>query len=128
MRSSWLYFAVRSLRATEPVLIWPALTATARSATKVSSVSPARGEMIVPVNHLLAREHEILATQPVAAARLGELARGDVQREEDVPTRPIAGFLDRLQEQTEGRSVAGQVRREAALVAHARREALFVQD
>src|SRR6266446_8632804 len=48
MRSSWLYFAVRSLRATEPVLIWPALTATARSATKVSSVSPERCEMTVP--------------------------------------------------------------------------------
>src|SRR5439155_43172 len=27
MRSSWLYLAVRSLRATEPVLIWPAFTA-----------------------------------------------------------------------------------------------------
>src|SRR5262249_36206639 len=48
MRRSWLYLAVRSLRATEPVLIWPALTATARSATKVSSVSPERWEITVP--------------------------------------------------------------------------------
>src|SRR5262245_21419636 len=48
MRRSWLYFAVRSLRASEPVLIWPALTATARSAMKTSSVSPERCEMTVP--------------------------------------------------------------------------------
>src|SRR5262245_6709946 len=48
MRRSWLYFAVRSLRATDPVLICPAFTATARSATKVSSVSPERCEMTVP--------------------------------------------------------------------------------
>src|SRR5262245_50480203 len=48
MRRSWLYFAVRSLRASEPVLIWPALTATARSAMNTSSVSPERCEMTVP--------------------------------------------------------------------------------
>src|SRR6266540_6432691 len=48
MRRSWLYFAVRSPREREPVLICPALTATARSATKVSSVSPERCEMTVP--------------------------------------------------------------------------------
>src|SRR5262249_5056448 len=46
--SSWLYFAVRSPRASDPVLIWPAFTATARSATNVSSVSPERCEMTVP--------------------------------------------------------------------------------
>jgi hypothetical protein len=44
MRSSWLYFATRSLRAGAPVLIWPALTATAMSAIVVSSVSPERCE------------------------------------------------------------------------------------
>ena len=32
MRSSWLYLATRSLRAGAPVLIWPQLVATARSA------------------------------------------------------------------------------------------------
>ena len=46
MRSSWLYLAMRSVREAEPVLIWPAAVATARSAMKVSSVSPERCEMI----------------------------------------------------------------------------------
>src|SRR5204862_1941812 len=42
MRRSWLYFATRSDRAGAPVLIWPQLVATARSAMVVSSVSPER--------------------------------------------------------------------------------------
>ncbi len=42
MRSSWLYFATRSLRAGAPVLIIPQLVATARSAIVASSVSPLR--------------------------------------------------------------------------------------
>ena len=42
IRISWLYFAVRSLRARLPVLIWPQLVATARSAMVASSVSPLR--------------------------------------------------------------------------------------
>jgi hypothetical protein len=42
MRRSWLYFAIRSVRLALPVLIWPARVATARSAMKVSSVSPER--------------------------------------------------------------------------------------
>src|SRR5262249_44959688 len=42
MRSSWLYLAVRSERASEPVLIWPQFVATARSAMVESSVSPER--------------------------------------------------------------------------------------
>ena len=41
-----LYFAVRSVRLALPVLICPAPVATARSAMKVSSVSPERCEMI----------------------------------------------------------------------------------
>ena len=45
MRSSWLYFATRSVRDGAPVLIWPAPVATARSAIVVSSVSPERWEM-----------------------------------------------------------------------------------
>ena len=32
MRRSWLYLAVRSVRLSEPVLIWPQFVATARSA------------------------------------------------------------------------------------------------
>src|SRR5215213_2187852 len=42
MRSSWLYLAVRSERANDPVFIWPQLVATARSAMVESSVSPER--------------------------------------------------------------------------------------
>ena len=42
MRRSWLYFATRSVRDAEPVLIWPQLVATARSAIVTSSVSPLR--------------------------------------------------------------------------------------
>ena len=42
IRSSWLYLAVRSERASEPVLICPQLVATARSAMVESSVSPER--------------------------------------------------------------------------------------
>ena len=46
MRRSWLYFATRSDRDKEPVLICPAFVATARSAMNVSSVSPERWLMI----------------------------------------------------------------------------------
>ena len=46
MRSSWLYLAMRSVRLAEPVLIWPAPVPTARSAMKVSSVSPERWLMM----------------------------------------------------------------------------------
>ena len=42
MRSSWLYLATRSVRLGAPVLIWPALRATAMSAMVASSVSPER--------------------------------------------------------------------------------------
>src|SRR5690606_35963984 len=45
MRSSWLYLATRSERHREPVLIWPAAVATARSAMVESSVSPERCEI-----------------------------------------------------------------------------------
>ena len=46
--NNWLYFAMRSVRDIEPVLICPALVATARSAMVVSSVSPLRCEMTTP--------------------------------------------------------------------------------
>ncbi len=42
MRKSWLYLATRSERDRLPVLICPALVATARSAMNESSVSPER--------------------------------------------------------------------------------------
>jgi hypothetical protein len=45
MRRSWLYFSTRSEREAEPVLICPALVATARSAMNVSAVSPLRWEI-----------------------------------------------------------------------------------
>ena len=45
MRSNWLYLAMRSLRDRDPVLIWPALVATARSAMVTSSVTPERCEI-----------------------------------------------------------------------------------
>ena len=48
MRSSWLYFATRSVRDSAPVLIWPAFVATAMSAIVASSVSPERCEMTTP--------------------------------------------------------------------------------
>ena len=48
IRISWLYLASRSERDSEPVLIWPQLVATARSAIVVSSVSPERCENTVP--------------------------------------------------------------------------------
>src|SRR5690625_7111720 len=45
MRNRRLYLATRSERHSEPVLIWPAAVATARSAMVVSAVSPERWEM-----------------------------------------------------------------------------------
>lgn len=42
IRINWLYFAMRSVRDIEPVLICPAFVATAKSAIVVSSVSPLR--------------------------------------------------------------------------------------
>lgn len=42
IRSSWLYFATRSLLLGAPVLIWQVFRATARSAMVVSAVSPER--------------------------------------------------------------------------------------
>ncbi len=45
MRSSWLYFAMRSVRLIDPVLICPEFVATAMSAIVASSVSPERCEV-----------------------------------------------------------------------------------
>ncbi len=44
---SWLYLHILSVLLLDPVLIWPELTATAKSAIVESSVSPERCEMTV---------------------------------------------------------------------------------
>src|SRR5204862_6945075 len=46
IRSSWLYFAIRSVLLADPVLICPSPVATARSAMNGSSVSPERCDTI----------------------------------------------------------------------------------
>ena len=84
-------------------------------------------ELLVAVDHLLARERDPLAPEPVAAARLGELARRGVECQHHVLARPVAGALERLHEEIEGGAVAREVRREAALVAHARGEPFLLQ-
>ena len=67
MRSSWLYFATRSVRLAEPVLICPALVATARSAIVVSSVSPDRCEMTLayPASRAMATASSVSLTVPI---------------------------------------------------------------
>ena len=47
MRSTSFHFAIRSERANEPTLSWPAFQPTARWAIATSSVSPERAETIV---------------------------------------------------------------------------------
>src|ERR1035441_9300054 len=68
MRSSWLYFEMRSVRLADPVLIWPALVATAKSAMMGSSVSPEIG-----LAHLLfdAQQLVVLRDAVGAAGRSG---------------------------------------------------------
>lgn len=56
MRKIWLYFAKRSERHGAPVLIWPVLKPTTKSAMNVSSVSPERCDTIVPQPLLLANK------------------------------------------------------------------------
>ncbi len=47
MRSASFHFAIRSERANEPTLSWPAFQPTARWTIEVSSVSPERADTIV---------------------------------------------------------------------------------
>ncbi len=67
MRSSWLYLAVRSDRLAEPVLIWPAQVATARSAMVVSSVSPERCEITLryPACRAISTASSVSVTEPI---------------------------------------------------------------
>ena len=48
MRSPSFHFAMRSARANEPTLSWPASQPTARWTIETSSVSPERAETIAP--------------------------------------------------------------------------------
>src|SRR5436190_1776183 len=115
MRNSWLYLATRSDRAGAPVLIWPQLVATARSEMVVSSVSPDRCD---PEPHeVLGGERAALAGQLVAAV-LEDLARRRIEGDGDLLAGGVAGLLDGLDEDLDRLLVGGQVRREAALVAH----------
>src|SRR4051812_6307137 len=67
MRSSWLYFATRSERAGAPVLIWPQLVATARSAIVVSSVSPERWLIMQrkPLRWARSTESKVSVREPI---------------------------------------------------------------
>ena len=67
MRSSWLYFATRSDRAGAPVLIWPQLVATARSAIVVSSVSPERWLIMQrkPLRWASSTESRVSVSEPI---------------------------------------------------------------
>src|SRR4029077_20011414 len=67
IRSNWLYFAMRSVREAEPVLICPAPVATARSAMKVSSVSPERWEIIevYPLRRARSMASRVSLTVPI---------------------------------------------------------------
>ena len=70
---------------------------------------------------------ELLALERVRAL-LEELRRGAVEREEDVPAGLVAGLADRVDDEVERRARGLEVRREAALVADARREALRLEE
>ena len=107
MRSSWLYFATRSLRAGAPVLIWPVPSATARSAIVASSVSPERWDMTARVAVLVREPHRLdrLGQRPdlvhldedrVGDAALDALAEPRGVRDEEV----VADELDAIAEPT----------------------------
>src|SRR3954465_7208491 len=67
MRSSWLYFAIRSVREAEPVLICPAPVATARSAMNGSSVSPERCDTtaVYPARAAIAIASSVSVSVPI---------------------------------------------------------------
>src|SRR5512142_865073 len=67
IRSSWLYFATRSVRDGAPVLIWPAPVATAKSAIVTSSVSPERCEMtaVYPASRAIRMAASVSVSVPI---------------------------------------------------------------
>src|SRR5690606_29900070 len=89
-----------------------------------------RGERVVlhefgpEVGELLGRE--LLLLELVDAA-LEELGRGDVEAEQEVLAGDEAGGRDRVDDEVEGGTCAGEVGGEAALVAEARRLPLLLQ-
>ena len=70
MRSTSFHFAIRSERANEPTLSWPAFQPTARWAIATSSVSPDRAETIVPKP----------AALPASSAALASVTRAGLVR------------------------------------------------
>src|SRR5690625_815790 len=92
MRSSWLYLLTRSPRAGAPVLIWPAFTATDRSAIVTSSVSPERWEIAVVYPLLCAREiaSRVSETVPIwfslTSSELAELSSMPLARRSGLVT------------------------------------------
>ena len=78
------------------------------------------------LHHLAGAEHLVLAGQVVGAVAV-QLAGRRVEGDGDLLPRREAGGLDRLDQDRHGVLVAGQVRREAALVTHGRRQATVVQ-
>src|SRR5262249_44662256 len=67
MRRSWLYFATRSERDAEPVLICPEPVATARSAMKATSLAPERCEMTAaqPARCAVATQSSVSVNVPI---------------------------------------------------------------
>ena len=57
IRRSWLYFATRSVRDAEPVLIWPQLVATGAGQIKTGSAS--RTDRVAKYNQLLRIEEQL---------------------------------------------------------------------
>ena len=85
-------------------------------------------QLSVELDHPLAVQLLAFAFQLVGLARLvPQLARRDVQRQRDVLARLVAGLLDRLDDHAQRRLGAGQVGREAALVADAGRRLAIVE-
>ncbi len=67
MRRASFHLAIRSERANEPTLIWPASQPTARWTMVTSSVSPERAETMVPHPAALAASSAALASLRVPA-------------------------------------------------------------
>ena len=67
MRSTSFHFAMRSERANEPTLSWPAPQPTARWTMVTSSVSPERAETIAPKPARLRRVEAALVSVSVPA-------------------------------------------------------------
>ena len=86
----------------------------------------AAGEVGPVAGHLVGRERAALVLEDVAAA-LEDLARGRVERDDEVLAGRVARGLDARDERLERRLVGLEVRREAALVADAAAEAAVVQ-